>query len=344
MNNVLVFIGLLLGLLLMSCSQSASPSTPVKSDLRESLKYDYAMVIHGGAGFSNPDSFTDEKTRKYTSVLTQALEIGESILKNGGTSEEAVVEVISHLEDSPLFNAGKGAVFTHDGQNELDASIMNGEDRNAGAVAAIRKVKNPIKAARAVMNHSDHVLLTSDGADQFAVNQGLESVDTSYYFTQKNWDRLQGILSKEKETGLVDEQYPDWKFGTVGAVALDKSGNITAGTSTGGMTNKKYDRVGDSPLIGSGTYADNQTCGVSCTGHGEYFIRYGVASDVTHRMAYLGESVEESAATVIANLKSIGGNGGLIALDKNGHAAMPFNTTAMFRGYIAPDTVMVRLF
>ncbi len=338
--RMLFSIGILLSLC-MSCNQGGSTSEP---DI-PTQGFDYALVIHGGAGFSNPSSLGDLKIKQYTQVLTEALNRGHDMLKDGGTSEDAVVEVIAFLEDSPLFNAGKGAVFTHDGQNELDASIMNGRDRGAGAVAAIRQVKNPIKAAQAVMNHSEHVLLTSDGADQFAIDQGLERVDTSYFFTQDNWDRLQGILSQERETGSSDRvEDRDWKFGTVGAVALDRSGNLTAGTSTGGMTNKRYDRVGDSPLIGAGTYADNKTCGVSCTGHGEYFIRYGVAADVTHRMSYLGESVDKAAAEVIRNLKEIGGNGGLIALDTNGHAALPFNTSSMFRGYIAPDTILVELF
>lgn len=339
MYRILIIVGLVL-VLITSCTQSGRPLTTSKSI----QTFDYALVIHGGAGYLKPENLSEEQVENYRIVLTEALEIGDLLLNNGGSSEDAVVEVISYLEDSPLFNAGKGAVFTHDGQNELDASIMNGGDRNAGAVAAIRNVKNPIKAARAVMHHSDHVLLTSDGADNFAVSQGLETVDTSYFFTQDNWNRLQDILSREKENGLIEDHYPDWKFGTVGAVALDKSGNISAGTSTGGMTNKKYDRVGDSPIIGAGTYADNQTCGVSCTGHGEYFIRHAVASHITHRMTYLTESVEEAAETVIADLKLIGGNGGLIALDGKGHAAMPFNTTSMFRGYIAPDTILVKMF
>jgi len=333
-------IVVLLCFLTSSCTESGKPI--VKNTVDQ--VFDYAMVIHGGAGSLRPENADESMRLDYTEALTDALKIGDLILSNGGTSEDAVVEVISFLEDSPLFNAGKGAVFTHDGQNELDASIMNGKDYNAGAVAAIRNTKNPIKAAQAVMNHSKHVLLTSDGADQFALSKGLETVDTSYFFTEDNWNRLQNILAEDKETGINESFYPDWKYGTVGAVALDKSGNLSAGTSTGGMTNKKYDRVGDSPLIGAGTYADNKTCGVSCTGHGEYFIRYAVASKVTHRMAYLGESVEEAAATVIANLKTQGGDGGLIALDSKGHAAMPYNTNCMFRGYIAPDSILVKFF
>lgn len=305
----------------------------------------WAMVIHGGAGFSKKGSLSKEKEAEYHTILNQALTRGELILKNGGTSEDAVVEVIAMLEDSPLFNAGKGAVFTHDKQNELDASIMKGDDMNAGAVAGVRSIKNPIKAARAVMNDSKHVLLTARGAETFASSQSLEQVDSSYFFTQKNYDRLLKILDEEKDVGLDDEQQSDEKFGTVGAVALDQSGNITAGTSTGGMTNKKWDRVGDSPIIGAGTYANNATCGVSCTGHGEYFIRYAVATDVSKRMEYLGEGVGEAAEHIIhSSLKAAGGNGGLIALDKYGNITMPFNTTAMFRGFVRPDTLVTLLY
>lgn len=309
----------------------------------EKQSYEWAMVLHGGAGYAT--DLGVELEQSYASILTAALKQGETILKNGGTSEDCVVEVISMLEDSPLFNSGKGAVFTHDGQNELDASIMRGGDMEAGAVAGVRTIRNPIKAAREVMNNSKHVMLTARGAEQFATLQKLDIVDSSYFFTQQNYDRLQDILAKEKETGIVDEEHPDSKFGTVGVVALDKSGNITAGTSTGGMTNKKYDRVGDSPIIGAGTYANNATCGVSCTGHGEYFIRYNVAADVSKRMEYLGESVDVAAQQIIhQTLEEAGGKGGLIALDTDGNVTMPFNTTAMFRGYIRPDTLVTRLY
>lgn len=325
-----------------SCSQRDT-NTADQSTVR--THQPYAMVIHGGAGTIERSSMTAEKETAYQSKLTEALETGKDILNNGGSSEDAVIAVISLMENSPLFNAGKGAVFTHDGQNSLDASIMDGSNLNAGAVAGIRTVKNPITAARAVMHQSEHVLLSGNGADEFASLHGLEVVDSSYFFTQRRWDHLQTILDREKETGSIESgRIIDEKFGTVGAVALDKSGNICAGTSTGGMTNKRYDRVGDSPIIGAGTYADNRTCGVSCTGHGEFFIRFNVAADVTNRMKYLGEPVDVAASTVISDLKEVGGSGGLIALDHNGNVSMPFNTSGMYRGYINPDTTVVAIY
>jgi L-asparaginase / beta-aspartyl-peptidase len=261
-------------------------------------------------------------------------------LKNGGTALDAVTETIKILEDSPLFNAGKGAVFTAEGKNELDASIMDGATQKAGAVGSVTIVKNPITLARAVMEKSPHVMLTGRGAEQFAKEQGIEIVDPKYFFTQQRWDTYLRAKAeaehKEKEQRELLEKTKniDKKFGTVGCVCLDKNGNIAAGTSTGGMTYKKWNRLGDAPIIGAGTYADNASGGVSCTGHGEYFIRYTVARDVCALMEYKGISVEKAADYVInEKLKSKGGEGGLIALDKNGNVAMSFNQEGMYRGF-----------
>ena len=295
----------------------------------------YAMVIHGGAGTILKNNMTDEKEAAYTAALNEALSIGETILKDGGSSLDAVVNTIKFMENSPLFNSGKGAVFAHDGRNMLDASIMQGNDMNAGAIAGVTNVKNPITGAVAVMQKSDHVLLSGTGAEEFCKGQNLEIVDNKYFYTEDRFNSLQRVLEKEKALGYQYDPEIDSKFGTVGAVALDREGNIVAGTSTGGMTNKRYDRIGDSPVIGAGTYANNNTCGVSCTGHGEFFIRYAVAHDVSAMMEYSGVSVEHAAHEIInEKLVKAGGSGGLISLDKNGNISMPFNTAGMYRGYI----------
>ncbi len=293
---------------------------------QSTTKTNYVIVIHGGAGYSTPESIPEEKQEKYKQKLTEALNAGKDILENNGTCVDAVEKVISILEDSPLFNAGKGSVFTNEGTNEMDASIMEGKTLNAGAVAGVRNIKNPIKAARKVMTNSVHVLLSGNGASKFAASQNLELVDTSYFYTKEKWEYLKKVKEKEDKKS---------KHGTVGCVVLDKYGNLAAGTSTGGMTNKKFGRIGDSPIIGAGTYADNNTCAVSCTGHGEYFIRYAVAYDMSALMRYSGLSVERAAIEIILKkLKKAGGNGGLIAVDKNGNFTMVFNTSSMFRGYI----------
>jgi len=323
-----IFI-ILFNLLMISCVQQNQK--PVEKAV---AKAEYAIVIHGGAGKINPDDFTAEKEKACREKLTEALEMGGNILKSGGTSLDAVEAAIKILEDSPLFNAGKGAVFNADGQNELDAAIMDGKTMKAGAVASVTTIKNPISAARKVMENSPHVLLVKEGAEEFAKGQGLEIVDPSYFFTQERWDALQKAKQRELE------QKPDEtkKGGTVGAVALDKSGNLTAGTSTGGMTNKKYGRVGDSPIIGAGTYANNGTCGISATGHGEYFITNVVAYDISARMQYLGESLDSAANYVVnSKLKSQNASGGLVAMDKNGNISMPFNSDGMFRGLLKAD-------
>lgn len=309
------------------------------------LRPDYALVIHGGAGTILREHLTPEKEAEYTAALNAALDIGEAILKGGGNSLDAVEQTIMFLEDSPLFNAGKGAVFTHDGKNELDASLMDGATRNAGAIGGVTTVKNPIRAARAVMEQSEHVMLTGEGAEAFAREQGLEIVPPEYFFTQNRWDALQRALQAEDKKSGARFPNPDYKYGTVGCVALDKQGNIVAGTSTGGMTNKRYNRIGDAPIIGAGTYANNATCGVSCTGHGEYFIRYAVAYDVNALMEYKEMSLQEATNYIIQEkLKAAGGSGGLVALDKEGNVAMPFNTPGMYRGYAKPGERKVGIF
>ena len=294
---------------------------------------DYAMVIHGGAGTILKENMTDERAAAITDAMNAALDAGEAVLRDGGSAADAVEATIWVMEDSPYFNSGKGAVFTNAGINELDASFMTGEDQNAGAVGGITNLKHPISAARAVMEKSEHVLLTGKGAEEFAAGEGLEVVDPSYFYTEERYQSLQRALEGEKvEQEKIDV---DQKHGTVGCVALDKNGNIAAGTSTGGMTNKRFNRLGDSPIIGAGTYANNATCGVSCTGWGEFFIRYAVAYDVHARMAYAGSTLQEAADAVIHNtLVEKGGTGGLIALDARGNVAMPFNTAGMYRGYL----------
>jgi L-asparaginase / beta-aspartyl-peptidase len=323
-------------------------------------KPDYALVLHGGAGTMAKKDFTPEKEAAYNAALNEALNIGEAVLKNGGTSMDAVEKVICYLEDNPLFNAGKGAVFTHAGKNELDASFMDGATQKAGAVAGVTTIKNPIKAARAVMEKSPHVMLSGKGAEQFAIEQHLDTVPQSYFFTQDRWDSLQKMLEEEKNkqapsnrlldntqpnnnnttTSLVNNdkplsEQPRNKFGTVGCVALDKQGNIAAGTSTGGMTNKRWGRVGDAPIIGAGTYADNAVAGVSCTGWGEYFIRYTVARSICALVEYKNMPIQEAGnEIVVKKLTEKGGDGGAIGLDKNGNVMMSFNSEGMYRGFL----------
>jgi beta-aspartyl-peptidase (threonine type) len=288
------------------------------------------LVIHGGAGWISRESVSDSMENAYIKTLETALIKGRGIIKNGGSSLDAVQLAIEHLEDSPLFNAGKGSVFTYNETNEMDSAIMNGATGDAGAATGISTIKNPIQVARAVLDHSVHVFLSGQGAEEFAVEQGLKQVDPSYFFTQKNFDRL-------KEVKVAVNVPSQEKLGTVGAVALDVNGNLAAGTSTGGMTNKRYGRIGDVPVIGAGTYAENDVCGISATGHGEFFIRNVVAHDIAARMKYAGHSIEKASTEVIAALKEKGGAGGVIGLDSQGHVVMPFNTPGMFRGYISLD-------
>nr|WP_199156461.1 isoaspartyl peptidase/L-asparaginase [Pedobacter sp. ASV2] len=307
----------------------------------------YVMVIHGGAGTILKKNMTPEKEAAYIAALTEALKAGYAKIQSGKTSLDAVEATIHVMENSPLFNAGKGAVFTHDGRNELDAAIMNGKTLEAGAVAGVTTIKNPISAARAVMEKSEHVMMVGAGADQFAKDAGLEIVDPKYFWTKERWDGLQKAIKEDSTKAVLDHgnkksellgiKSHDNKFGTVGCVALDKAGNLAAGTSTGGMTNKKYGRVGDSPIIGAGTYCNNETAGISCTGWGEYYIRNVVAKTISDLMEYKNLSVAEASKIVLDKVGKMGGDGGLIALDRKGNVAMPFNTEGMYRGTITAD-------
>nr|WP_068891314.1 isoaspartyl peptidase/L-asparaginase [Pedobacter panaciterrae] len=307
----------------------------------------YVLVVHGGAGTILKSTMTPEKEAAYTAALTKALQQGYNAIKSGKTSLDAVEAAIHVLEDSPLFNAGKGAVFTHDGKNEMDAAIMDGKSLKAGAVAGVTVIRNPITAARAVMEKSEHVMMVSRGAEEFAKQCRVEIVDPKYFYTKERWDGLQEAIKEDSVKAVLDHGNKkslklgtinrDYKFGTVGAVALDKMGNLAAGTSTGGMTNKKYGRVGDSPIIGAGTYANNLTAGISCTGWGEFYIRSVVAYDVSAMMEYKNLSVADASKKALDKMEKLGGDGGLIALDKNGNVAMPFNTEGMYRGTVTED-------
>ncbi|MFN0015424.1 MAG: isoaspartyl peptidase/L-asparaginase family protein [Saprospiraceae bacterium] len=332
---------LLFSLILIRCQPPADKPNP--SPTRPA----YALAIHGGAGTILKAEMTQQQDAEYRAALDSALSVGEDILKNGGTALDAVTQTVVWLENCPLFNAGRGAVFTHDGRNELDASIMDGSNQAAGAVGGITTVKNPILLARAVMEKSQHVFLCGKGAEQFALENGLDTVGPAWFFTQKRWDALQKTIQEEKAKSPqgMSRKYPDHKFGTVGCVAFDKNGNLAAATSTGGMTNKRWNRLGDTPVIGAGTYASNEACAVSCTGHGEYFIRYTVAHDVWARMAYGGLSLRDAAeAVVMKKLVEKGGEGGLIAVDKDGNIAMPFNSEGMYRGYAKPGERKVLIY
>ncbi len=305
---------------------------------QQSTEQPVAIAIHGGAGTILKSKMTPEKEQAYRKALQFALETGYAILQKGGSSLDAVEATIRTMEDSPLFNAGKGAVFTNAGTNEMDASIMDGKTRQAGAVARVTHVKNPISLARKVMINSPHVFLVGEGAEDFARENEIELVVPEYFRTDERWQQLQKIKQKE-DSGQSREIHldhdSDHKFGTVGVVALDRDGNLAAGTSTGGMTNKRYGRIGDSPVIGAGTYADNATCAVSATGHGEYFIRGVVAYDIAAMMQYKNISVNEAAdAVIMEKLTKTGGTGGVISLDRKGNIAMPFNTAGMYRGYV----------
>jgi beta-aspartyl-peptidase (threonine type) len=308
------------------------------------MKDQFVLVIHGGAGTILKSQMTPEKEKAYNEALNKALETGYEILKKGGSAIDAVEATIKVMEDSPLFNAGKGAVFTHEGKNELDASIMNGKTLQAGAVAGVTTIKNPISAARAVMEKSQHVMLSGKGAEQFAKEQGLEIVDPSYFFTEDRWKGLQKALqqdslnAKPQKSSLKQVENRDNKYGTVGAVALDRHGNLAAATSTGGMTDKRWGRIGDSPIIGAGTYADNNTCAISGTGWGEFFIRLVMAKSISDLMEYKQYSLEKAAdEMVMKKLPALGGDGGIIGVDKDGNITMPFCTAGMYRGFVRQD-------
>ncbi len=308
------------------------------------------LVIHGGAGNIMRSNMTADQEALYLGALRFALLAGYDVIKRGGSSLDAVEATVRILEDNPIFNAGKGAVFTHEGKNELDAAIMDGKTLAAGSVASVTTIRNPISAARKVMERSPHVMMIGTGAEKFAAQEGLEIVPNSYFYTEDRW---QGLLrarrvdslkaeAAKKSSGIRQPENKDEKYGTVGAVAVDLAGNLAAATSTGGMTNKKFGRVGDAPIIGAGTYANNATCAVSCTGWGEYFIRLVVAKSVSDLMEYKGISVQEASDEMIMKkVPALGGNGGLIALDKNGNFSMSFNTPGMYRGYITAEGKVV---
>ena len=299
----------------------------------------FGIVIHGGAGTILKENMTDSLELAYKEVLEKAIKTGYDILKNGGTSLEAISKTINIMEDSPLFNAGKGAVFAHDETNQLDASVMIGNTMEAGAIAGVTRIKNPIDLAIKVMTNSPHVMLSGKGAEDFAVEQGFELVDPSYFYTENRYKSLQKVkeeektkLEKEGKSGYLTPAQKYSKFGTVGCVALDKQGNLAAGTSTGGMTNKKWNRIGDAPIIGAGTYANNATCAVSSTGWGEFFIRAVVAHDISALMEYKGLTLKEAAYEVIQKkVPALGGDGGIIAIDNEGNMVMEFNTAGMYR-------------
>lgn len=337
MNKVL--LPLLCFLLLLSCKNpNKHNAEDFKVDEIAGSKEDvFGIVIHGGAGTILKENMSDSLEAAYKEKLKEAISIGYEILKNGGTSLEAVTKTINVLEDSPLFNAGKGSVFTHDATNELDASIMDGATLNAGAVAGVKHIKNPIDLAKDVMQKSEHVMLYGAGAEEFAQSLGYKMMDTTYFYTKSRYESLQRILEKEKtinteKISFQDPYIKNSKFGTVGCAALDKHGNLASGTSTGGMTNKRWNRIGDAPIIGAGTYANNATCAVSSTGWGEFFIRSVVAYDISALMEYKGMSLQDAAKEVIhKKVPALGGDGGIVAIDKDGNVAMEFNTAGMYR-------------
>ncbi|MDT0558190.1 isoaspartyl peptidase/L-asparaginase [Ichthyenterobacterium sp. W332] len=326
--------------LLWSCKKDSTPED-IRSNSQEETaikKPEFAIIIHGGAGTILKKNMTPEKEAAYKAKLEEAIRVGYNVLKNGGSSLDAVTKTINVMEDSPLFNAGKGAVFTNAETNELDASIMDGQSLDAGASAGTTNVKNPINLARTIMEDSPHVMLASSGAEQFAKERGLEIVDPSYFYTENRMEslkRVKAVMETETNTNLksafYDHDIKDSKFGTVGCAALDRNGNLAAGTSTGGMTNKRWGRVGDAPIIGSGTYANNATCAVSSTGWGEFFIRAQVAHDISALMDYKGVSLKEASKLVLDKVKALGGNGGIVAVDKHGNMVAEFNTAGMYR-------------
>ena len=343
------FFSIFLFLIAFSCVSSTKNDV---FETPESAKF--AIAIHGGAGTILKSQMSDSLEAAYTEVLTMAVRAGHQVLSSGGSAIDAVGVSINILEDSPLFNAGKGAVFTHDGTNELDASIMDGATLNAGAVAGVTHIKNPIDLARSVMEQSPHVFMYGDGAEIFAQEQGFNLVDQSYFFTQGRFDHLQRVKAAQEQVSIenhpanaghmqamssfFDPFLKASKYGTVGCVALDKNGNLAAGTSTGGMTDKRFGRIGDAPVIGAGTYANNQSCAVSATGWGEYFIRGVVAHDIAAMMQYGGLGLEQATSKVIdQKIPELGGDGGVIAMDRQGNISMRFNTPGMYRAQIDTD-------
>ncbi|WP_224488415.1 isoaspartyl peptidase/L-asparaginase family protein [Robertkochia flava] len=330
-------------LLIISCKQTETqPAAEQEATKPVSEKPPIGIVIHGGAGTILKENMTAEQEAAYKEKLEEAVTAGYKVLEEGGESLDAVIAAIQVMEESPLFNAGIGAVFTHEGKNELDASIMNGKDLNAGAVSGISRVKSPIQLARTVMEKSEHVMLSGTGAEAFAQEQGLEMVDPDYFYTERRMESLKRAIEREKveldhdgQAAFYDPFIKNSKYGTVGCVALDKNGNLAAGTSTGGMTNKRYNRIGDAPIIGAGTYANNVSCAVSSTGWGEYFIRGVVAYDIAAKMEYQKIPLQQASKEVIQDkLTAMGGTGGIIAIDKSGEISMEFNTPGMYRASI----------
>lgn len=298
---------------------------------------EWRLVIHGGAGVILRENMTPEREAAFEAALQRAMEAGAAVLRDGGEAIDAVQAAVLVMEDDPLFNAGYGAVFTADGGHELDAAIMDGRDRNAGAVASVKRVKNPILAARAVMDKSEHVMFAAEGADAFAEAQGLEMVENSYFDTDWRREALERVL-KERARTAAD------KHGTVGAVAIDVNGNLAAATTTGGMTAKAAGRVGDTPLIGAATYAENGVCAVSATGHGEFFIRVGVAKTICDRVKLLGEPIVEAGDKALAEVAELGGDGGVILIDGEGNSGFSFNSAGMYRGMIDANGSMVAIY
>lgn len=322
------FLSILVLLLVVGC-------TPVKDNHEPT----FGIVIHGGAGTILKENMSAEMEQAYREKLAEAVATGHAILKAGGTSQDAVEQTIHVMENSPLFNSGKGAVLTADESIALDASFMDGKTLDAGAIAGVKHIKNPISAAIKVMNNSPHVMLAGAGADQFAAEQGLDTVPESYFITERRFDALKRVQEKEANKNLsfnaVEEQYfKNQRIGTVGCVALDLQGNLAAGTSTGGMTNKKWDRIGDAPIIGAGTYANNASCGVSATGWGEFFIRSVVAHDIAALVEYKNLSIQEASKIVLQKVEDLGGDGGVVVLDSRGNVAMEFNTPGMYRAHM----------
>jgi beta-aspartyl-peptidase (threonine type) len=301
------------------------------------VEAEWRLVIHGGAGVILREKMTPENEAAYEAALHDALEAGAVVLRDGGDAIDAVEAAVLVMEDNPLFNAGYGAVFTADAGHELDAAIMDGRDRNAGAVAGVTRVKNPIKAARAVMDKSEHVMFGGSGADSFAETHGLEMVDNTYFDTEWRRDALQRVLNERARTAAD-------RHGTVGAVALDVHGNLAAATTTGGMTAKAKGRIGDTPLIGAATYAENGVCAVSATGHGEFFIRVGVAKTICDRAKLLGEPVEQAANIALGEVAALGGDGGVIVIDGNGTPAFVFNSAGMYRGMVDASGAQVAIY
>lgn len=329
-----------LGSAVLSTALFAAP-TP------SSMKKPFGLVIHGGAGIVLRENISPQLEAEYRAKLTEARDAGYAVLERGGSALDAVIAAVVIMEDSPLFNAGKGAVMNQDGICELDASLMDGATQAAGAVASVRRIKNPITLARAVMEKSEHVLLAGEGAEMFAIERGFTLVENSYFQTERRRTELQRAqqLEAAKKSGKKSAALPDSdasddasferisRYGTVGCAALDQNGNLAAGTSTGGRTNKKFGRIGDAPIIGAGTYANNATCAVSATGWGEFFIRASVAHDIAAQMEYRSTPLAAAADAALANVAKLGGDGGVVCIDKDGNVALPFNTRGMYRGY-----------